>query len=129
MRINNFQDLEIWRISTEVAILVYKISNNAKFAKDFGLKDQIRRAVVSISSNIAEGFEMSNNNDFIRYLRIAKGSAGEARTQLFLSFELEYISSKEFKEIDEELALLSAKIGKFTTYLINKKNSKEFATR
>lgn len=77
MKIKTFQDLEIWQLAIELVLDIYRISTIGIFSKDFGLRDQIRRAIVSIASNIAEGFEMGNNNDLIRFLRIAKGSAGK----------------------------------------------------
>ncbi len=129
MKIARFEDLEIWKLSTEIAVDIYKITNRADFSKDFGLSDQIRRAVVSISSNIVEGFEMSNNNDFIRFLRIAKGSAGEVRSQLYLAKLLDYINQDEYQRIGDKLVSVSLMIGKFMTYLIGKKNAKEFSTR
>ncbi len=93
MKITKFQDLEIWQLAIDLVILVYKLSNGAKFTRDFGLRDQVRRAVISIASNIAEGFEMNNNNDFVRFLRIAKGSIGEVKTQLIIAWKLNYISN------------------------------------
>jgi len=129
MKILRFDDLEIWKISIEIALEIYKLSNKGKFLKDFGLRDQIRRAIVSVSSNIAEGFEMGNNNDLIRFLRIAKGSTGEVRSQLFIALKLNYITNNEFSNIDNKLELLSLKIGKFISYLMKKKNDKEFKTR
>ena len=107
MKILRFDDLEIWKISIEIALEIYKLSNKGKFLKDFGLRDQIRRAIVSVSSNIAEGFEMGNNNDLIRFLRIAKGSTGEVRSQLFIALKLNYITNNEFSNIDNKLELLS----------------------
>ena len=88
MKISAFTDLEIWKLSVEVTVAIYKITRNNEFKKDFGLVDQIRRAIISVSSNIAEGFERNNNNEFIQYLRIAKGSAGEVRSQLLVSLKL-----------------------------------------
>src|SRR3989344_353735 len=129
MKILRFDDLEIWKISIEIALEIYKLSNKGKFLKDFGLRDQIRRAIVSVSSNIAEGFEMGNNNDLIRFLRIAKGSTGEVRSQLFIALKLNYITNNEFSNIDNKLELVSLKIGKFISYLMKKKNDKEFKTR
>ncbi len=129
MKIARFEDLEIWKLSTEIAVDIYMVTNKGDFSKDFGLRDQIRRAVVSISSNIVEGFEMSNNNDFIRFLRIAKGSAGEVRSQLYLAKLLDYINQDEYQRIGEKLVSVSLMIGKFMTYLIGKKNAKEFSTR
>lgn len=129
MKINRFEDLEIWSLSISVAKKVYQLTSNNKFSKDFGLRDQIRRASVSISSNIAEGFEMTNNNDLIKFLRIAKGSAGEVRSQLYIALELKYVEKEECDNFKEDLEILSSKIGKFINYLIGKKNSKEFVSR
>ncbi len=129
MKISAFTDLDIWKLGIDVTVAIYKITRNNEFRKDFGLVDQIRRAIVSVSSNIAEGFERNNNNEFIQYLRVAKGSAGEVRTQLIIAFRLGYISQQEYSELEDKLILLSSKIGNFLTYLTKKKKSKEFTTR
>ena len=129
MKINKFQDLEVWQLSIEIVVQIYKLCLNLKFAKDFGLRDQIRRAVVSIASNIAEGFEMSNNNDFIRFLRIAKGSIGEVKTQIYIALKIGYITEKEYEEVAGKLDLLSSKVGSFMNYLYIKKSTKEYKTR
>ena len=107
MRIVKFEDLTIWKLSLRITKLIYDISANKYFVRDFGLKDQIRRAVVSISSNIVEGFEKNNNNEFIRYLKISKGSIGEVRNQLFIAKEVNYISPIEFNLINNLLLDLS----------------------
>ena len=74
MKITKFEDINIWKLSLKITKLIYDISSQWKFSKDYWLKDQIRRAVVSISSNIVEWFEKNNNNEFVRYLRISKWS-------------------------------------------------------
>jgi len=117
MRITKFEDLNIWKLSLKITKLIYDISANKYFIKDFGLKDQIRRAAVSISSNIVEGFEKNNNNEFIRYLKIAKGSIGEVRNQLFISKEVNYISIIEFNNINKLLLDLANQTGSFISYL------------
>ncbi len=129
MKIKRYEDLEIWKLSTDTAIMIYKLTEKDRFAKDYGLRDQIRRAAISISSNIVEGFEMNNNNDFIRYLRIAKGSTGETRSQLYVAHKLDYIQGGEYESVNESLTTLSAKIGSLIKYLFNKKGDKEFTTR
>jgi four helix bundle protein len=85
--------------------------------KDFGLRDQIRRAVVSISSNIVEGFEKRNNNEFARYLKIAKGSAGEVKNQLYIALSVGYVDKAEFENIKADLEELAAQIGGLMNYL------------
>lgn len=118
MKIKKFEELSIWKLSLKIAKLIYDISSKNKFSKDFSLRDQIRRAVISISSNIVEGFEKNNNNEFIRYLKIAKGSVGEVRNQLFISKEIGYINNEEFCRINNLLIDLANQIGSFISYLI-----------
>ena len=96
---------------------IYKLSNKGTFAKDFGLKDQIRRASVSILSNIAEGFERNGNKEFGQFLSIAKASAGEARTQLCIAKDLEYINEEEFSETVSGLLEISKMINGLMSYL------------
>ena len=105
---------------------VYDFTSKGQFAKDFGLRDQIRKAAVSISSNIVEGFEKNNNNEFIRFLRISKGSSGETRNQAYIAFIINYITQEEFEKINSKLEKLSEQIGKFISYLEQKRKNKEF---
>lgn len=126
MKINRFEELDIWMLSTNIAIEIYKLTSGIKFSKDFALRDQIRRAVVSIPSNIAEGFERNNNNEFMQYLKISKGSCGEVRTQLYIGLEIGYISRSEYERINNSLLEIASKIGKLMTYLQNKRVINEF---
>ncbi len=126
MKIERFEDLEIWRLSIELVRMIYQLTREKEFAKDFSFKDQIRRAVISISSNIVEGFEKNNNNEFIHYLKIAKGSAGEVMNQLYIGKVLFYISDSQFQTMQQYLFILSRKIGAFIVYLQRKRNEKEF---
>jgi len=128
MKIVRFEDLKIWKLSLKITKTIYDLTSKGKFAKDFGLRDQIRRAIISVSSNIVEGFEKNNNNEFVRYLRISKGSVGEARNQLYIAVAVGYITKLEFETINEELIDLSNQIGSFINYLISKKKNKEFLT-
>ena len=96
---------------------IYKLSNKGTFAKDFGLRDQIRRSAVSVPSNISEGFERNANNQFIYFLVIAKGSCGECRTQLNLAFRLGYIDKKTHDAVSEKCLSTSKQLGGFITYL------------
>jgi len=126
MRYRSFQELPIWQESINVGKEVYLLTDKVKFSKDYSLKDQIRRAVLSVSSNIAEGFERSNNNEFVRFLLIAKGSIGEVRSQLCFSFSLKYIDENIFKKFDKKLELLAKQIGSFTFYLKKQKKDGNF---
>ncbi|WP_299014771.1 four helix bundle protein [uncultured Polaribacter sp.] len=99
-KFNSFEEIISWQKARELNVEIYKVTNsNDLFAKDFGLRDQIRRASVSISSNIAEGFERQTTKEFIRFLYIAKASAGEVRSQLYLAFDINYISENEFNNL------------------------------
>ena len=84
-KVNRFEDLEVWRSARKLTIEIYRLVRNPSFAKDFGLRDQICRAAVSVMSNIAEGFERDSDKAFLSFLAIAKGSAGEVRSQLFVA--------------------------------------------
>ncbi len=96
--IKHFEEIEAWQTARELTNLVYALTNQEQFARDFGLKDQIRRAAVSVMSNIAEGFESQTQSQFIRYLGIAKASAGEVRSQLYVARDQSYISEAQFKQ-------------------------------
>ena len=106
----NFEDLDIWKEGMRLSVSIYKLVKNCN---DFGLKDQIQRASVSIPSNISEGFERQSNKEFIHFLYIAKGSCGEVRTQIYLAKQLEYISHEDYEIILEQAKKLSSKIQNF----------------
>ena len=95
-KVERFEDLIAWQKSRVLARTIYALSNSAAFAKDFGLRDQIRRASVSVLSNIAEGFDRSGATEFHRFLVIAKGSCAEVRAQLYVALDAEYITENEF---------------------------------
>jgi len=116
----NFKELNIWKRSKAVAVEVYRITNEGKFAKDFGLKDQIRRSAVSVPSNIAEGDELDTQKQGIRHFYIAKGSLAELRTQLEISYEIDYLSEELYKKLDVECD----EIGKMIASLIKHRSKK-----
>ncbi len=117
MAIQRFEDLVIWRVSLHLTKHVYDFTRKPAFSRDFGLVDQLRRAIVSVSSNIVEGFEKNNINEFARYLRIAKGSVGEVRNQLYIAYAAGYISQEEQNTLDTKLSELGRQIGAFIVYL------------
>ena len=94
-KISRFEDLIVWQKAMTLSKEIYRITSQGRFAKDRGLKDQIRRASVSILSNIAEGFGKYSNQEFKKYLAIANGSSFEVRAQLHLGRELDYIGDLE----------------------------------
>ena len=95
MKIEKFEDIRVWNEARKLALLVYKIVKNNR---DFGYRDQMRRAAVSVMNNIAEGFERKGDKEFERFLFIAKGSCGEVRSMLYLGADLGYISEVDFEE-------------------------------
>lgn len=129
MKINRFEDLPIWKLALKITKDVYDLTSKKEFNHDFELKNQMRSAVISISSNIVEGFEKSNNNEFIRFLRISKGSTGELRNQLYISLTIKYINDAEFNSNNKNLLNLSSQIGGLINYLSQKRRNKEFQIR
>lgn len=126
MKITKFEDLNIWKTSMSLTKDLYKITSTIHFTKDRGLQDQIRRATVSISSNIVEGFEKNNNNEFIRFLKISKGSIGEVRNQLHIALIINYITQEQFDQLNTKLEELAKQVGGFIVYLQKKRENKEF---
>jgi len=111
----SFEDIEAWQKARELTRKVYAISNAGTFSRDFGLRDQIRRASASIMSNIAEGFDRSGTREFIQFLAIAKGSAGEVKSQLYIAIDQNYIDKETF----DRLFALAAETGRLIGGLIN----------
>ena len=110
MQVKNFEDLEIWKAACGLTREVYDLSKEPKFSKDFGLRDQMRRAAVSIMSNIAEGYERGGNQEFVQYLYIAKGSCGEIRSQLYVALDQEYVERRTADNLLVVLKRLSVMI-------------------
>jgi four helix bundle protein len=98
-KIDRFEDLIAWQKARKLTKQVYDATNDGAFARDFGLKDQIRRAAVSSMSNIAEGFERSGLVEFQRFLSIAKGSCAELRTQLYVALDVGYLETRTFESL------------------------------
>lgn len=116
-KIEKFEDIQAWQNARKVVDAIYKITKTGPFSKDFSLKDQILRAAISIPSNIAEGFSRRSNKEFVQFLFIAKSSAAEVQTQLYLALDQKYISESQFNSIYKELEVISKQISKFITYL------------
>jgi len=126
----SFEDLEIWKKAQELATIIYQLSEiNQKIAKDFSFKDQIKRAALSISNNIAEGFEYNNNADFHRFLGIAKGSCGEVRNCLLFSIKINYCTTEETSNSLELSKALSRQIGAMMKYLRQKIMDKKLTSK
>ncbi|MCA1625085.1 MAG: four helix bundle protein [Acidobacteria bacterium] len=112
-----FEDLEVWKLAREVTKLIYGVSSGGTFSRDFALVNQIRRASISIVSNIAEGFERNGDKEFSQFLAIAKGSCGEVRAQLYVALDQNYIDEKEFALIENKLIETSRTLSGLMKYL------------
>lgn len=116
-KFERFEDIDAWKKARELTNMVYSVSNTDIFSKDYGLRDQIRRAAVSVMSNIAEGFERSSNKDFARFLYIAKASSGEVRSQLYVALDQNYIDEVKFDSISQMANDTSKMISGLISYL------------
>ena len=112
----NFRHLEVWNEAKNLAVLTYKITSNGLISKDFGPRDQMRRAAVSVSSNIAEGEESGRNKKGINYFYISKGSLAELMTQVIIAYEINYLEIKIFDDLQLKINSLSAKLRKLIQY-------------
>jgi four helix bundle protein len=113
----SFEDLHIYQRARELASAVYKITRGNDFERDFGLVDQIRRAAVSILSNIAEGFERGSKTEFIQFLYIAKGSCGEVRAQLQIAQDQSYLQHDEYQRLYDLCKQINGMISNFIAHL------------
>jgi four helix bundle protein len=108
----NFQKLKVWERAKELAIFLYKLTAQGEWKRDYGLRDQIRRAVVSIPSNIAEGDELDTNRQAIKYFHLARGSCAEVLTQAIIAFEIGYLGKEQFDHIEKECRAISSMLTK-----------------
>ncbi len=118
-----FEDLQIWVIARKLTSQVYAVSNGGSFVKDYGLKDQIRRASASIMANIAEGYERRSDREFLRFLDIAKGSCGEVRSHLYIALDAGYLSQEQFEYFRREYFGLMGMIASFSKSVSANANS------
>jgi len=116
-KIEKFEDIEAWKKGRELAKDIYTVTGKGEFARDYGLKDQIRRAAVSVISNIAEGFSRQTDQEFVQFLHIAKGSTSEVQSQLYLGLDLDYINKEEFERLYDEADQVARLISGFIKYL------------
>ncbi len=112
-----FEDIEAWKKARLLANVIYKLTAAGEFTRDYGLKHQIRRAAVSVLSNIAEGFEREGKTEFRRFLTIAKGSCGEARAQLYVALDQHYITAEQFDAAAHQAVEVSRMISGLIKYL------------
>jgi four helix bundle protein len=112
-----FEEIEAWQDARELVKEIYFITCNDTFSRDFSLMNQIRKASISVMSNIAEGFEKGGNKEFIQFLSIAKGSVGEVRSQLYIALDQDYIIQSSFDHIISITTIVSRKLSRLIDYL------------
>jgi four helix bundle protein len=116
-KFSKFEEIQAWQKAHEVTLTVYRITTNGDFAKDFGLKDQIRRASVSIMANIAEGHGRRSNSEFANFLNVSRGSVAEVQSHLYVALGLGYISQQDFDELYGQLTEISRMTLSLAQYL------------
>ena len=121
----NFQKLNVWQRAKELAVFLYKLTGKGTFAKDWGLRDQIRRAAVSIPSNVAEGDELNTDRQSIKFFYIAKGSSAELLTQIIIAHEIDYLSKEDFDHVKNECQTISRMLAKLIQARSKKTNKKK----
>jgi len=115
--IRNFEEIEAWQLARELVHRIYDDTRRDDFRRDFGLRDQIRRAGVSIMANIAEGFERDGNPEFVQFLSLAKASAGEVRSHLYVALDAGYIARDEFDRLTSLVRSIASAIAHLMAYL------------
>jgi four helix bundle protein len=116
-RINRFEEIEAWQTGRVLTRRIYEITNEGAFARDFGLRDQMRSAAVSVMSNIAEEFESRTHKLFVEFLGRAKASSGELRAQTYVALDAGYLDQPTFDELFDLTDKCSRQISRFVTYL------------
>lgn len=116
-KVESFEDLDIWNRAIDLYVEVYEASKGPGFKFELGIRDQLIRATLSVSNNIAEGFEYENNLQFIRFLRYAKGSAGEVRSMLHAFHRTKQINDQTHQQLVERVLIISKSIKNFLKYL------------
>ena len=119
MKINRFEDIEAWKAARELTQQIYKAAAQGNFTRDYGLRDQIQRAAVSIMANISEGFDSQSNKAFIQFLGYALRSTTEVQSHLYVALDQKYISQDEFNDLYQQAVKVKNIIHGFMRYLRN----------
>ena len=124
-KIERFEDVIAWQLARKLVNAIYGVSNEKEFAKDFGLRDQIRRAASSVMHNIAEGFDAGTDPEFIRFLRYSLRSASETQSHLYTAIDQGYINTKQFDELYKKADVTKTKLHGFIGYLVRNKSQRK----
>ena len=116
-KIQKFEDILAWQKARELTREVYAHSKTGAFAKDFGLKDQIQRASVSIMGNVAEGYDRGGDKEFIQFLSVSKGSCGEVKSHLYVALDQQYINPIQFNQLYNSADEVGRLLAGFMAYL------------
>src|SRR4030042_5223654 len=115
-----FEEIEVWQLARTLVKDIYHITSDNKITRNYSLKDQIQRAALSVMNNISEGFERYSDREFANFLNIAKGSAGEVRSMLFVMLDMKYIDNDTFQNVYPQTMIISKSLSGFMSYLKNK---------
>ena len=121
--VKRFEDLHAWQAARELVRMVYEDTRQSEFSRDFGLKDQISRAAVSVMSNIAEGFNAGSDADFTRFLGFARRSNSEVQSQAYIALDLTYISQERFQSLFEKANLIERQVNSLISYLAKSRHA------
>jgi four helix bundle protein len=116
-KIQKFEDILAWQKARELTREVYAHSKTGAFAKDFGLRDQIQRASVSIMGNVAEGYDRGGDKEFIQFLSVSKGSCGEVKSHLYVALDQQYINPTQFNQLYNSADEVGRLLAGFMAYL------------
>lgn len=111
-----FEEIEAWQEARKLVQQLYSLSSGEQFSRDFGLRDQVRRAGVSIMANIAEGYERGGRGEFIQFLPIAKGSAAEVKSHLYIALDQGYVGEERINELMDQVEITARKLSKLIEY-------------
>ena len=117
MKVSRFEDLDVWQHARELARAIYRFTATNTFSRDYGLRDQMRRASVSIMANIAEGFSRKGDREFTQFLFVAKSSAAELQSHAYVALDQQYINEPEFKSVYDMAEQESKMLSNFIKYL------------
>jgi four helix bundle protein len=115
--VKRFEDLEAFQMARELTKQLYRVTGTGRFARDYGLRDQITRAAISIMSNVAEGFERGGDKEFLQFLSLAKGSCGEIRAQLYVGIDQGYIDEQQFTTLVDQASRIGRALAGLMKYL------------
>jgi four helix bundle protein len=121
--VKRFEDLHVWQSARELVKMVYEDTRQSDFSRDFGLRDQIQRAAISVMSNIAEGFSTGSDAEFVRFLGIARRSNSEVQSQTYVALDLEYIPQERFQNLYEKANHIERQLNSLISYLAKSRHA------